>query len=458
VNERAAVEAARERHQAQADGQTISSQPYPPLISGAMENILPIITADAPAALIELCGVNVLERLLRILQRLGFRRAIVFSTTPEIVGAELAKPSWARKKIIAHLVPCAIGPVTAQLLLEQTPSERFLVVPGNMYCDLRLLASLCAKHSSSALIDSNPPEFARTLIRNPCGPALLTRNFLSGFPATAPLFQEVKNRIETGKIDIVDAAEEDDYIVTMRRHLRPVCFPAQPEQNRRLAERIILDSAQKGTLDLPAYLHAPIETGLISLLCKTRITPNQITIAGFIIGCSATVAFALGRVGLGIITALIFGIVDGLDGKQSRVKVETTERGKGEHHLDYLIENSWWVTIAFHLWRSGQVPNAFYFLALLIASHLLDEFAKRRAKMVKGRLLDDVAPFDRAFRLIAARRNVYIWILACGFLLGGFPQSYVLTCGWAAISAAVHLVRSIWICNAPGRRIAGMRI
>jgi len=55
----------------------------PPLISRAMENILPIIIADAPEALTELCGVNLLERLPRILQRLGFRSAIVFSTTPK---------------------------------------------------------------------------------------------------------------------------------------------------------------------------------------------------------------------------------------------------------------------------------------------------------------------------------------------------------------------------------------
>src|SRR5438105_1846539 len=145
-----------------------------------MENILPILIADAPRALIELCGVNLLERLLRILQRLGFRRAIVFSTTPEIVGAELAKRSWPREHI---------------------------------------------------------------------------------------------RKIDHGKIDAVDAAKQDDYIVAMRRHVRPLCFRVPLEQDRRLAERIILDSAQKGTLDLPAYLHAPTETALISLLCKTRITP-----------------------------------------------------------------------------------------------------------------------------------------------------------------------------------------
>src|SRR5437764_964306 len=422
-----------------------------------MGNVLPILIADDPEALVELCGVNLLERLLRILQRLGFRRALVLSTTPEIIGAEVAKRSWARQKVIVYVVPGATGPLTPQLVLEQGESERFLIVPADVYCDPRLLAALCARDSSAALVDSDPPEFARSLIRNPCGPALVTKDFLSAFSSTAPFFGELEHKIDIRKIDIVDAAEEDDYIVPMRRHVRPVCFPAPSEQNHSLAERVMLDSAQKGTLDLPAYLHAPIETAIISLLCKTRITPNQITIAGFIIGCSATAAFVVGRVGLGILAALIFGIVDGLDGKQSRVKIETTEHGKWEHHPDYLIENSWWAAMAFHLWRSGQFPAAFYFLALLIGSHLLDEFAKRRAKMATGRLLDDLAPFERAFRLIAARRNVYVWILACGFLLDALPQSYAIICAWAAFSAAVHLARSIWICDGAVRRFVGIR-
>jgi phosphatidylglycerophosphate synthase len=422
-----------------------------------MQDILPILIADAPEALTELCGVNLLERLLRILQRLGFQRAIVFSTRAEIVGAELTRRSWPREQITADLVSSAIEPLTAQRILEQSPADRFLIIPANIYCDGRLLAALCAKDSPAALVDSNPPEFARHLIRNPCGPALITRDFLCALPPTVPFFNELTRRIDHGKIDTVDAAKENDYIVSMRRHVRPLCFRMPLEQDRRLAERIVLDSAQKGTLDLPAYLHAPIETGVISLLCKTRITPNQITIAGLIIGCSATAAFAVGRVGLGILAALIFGIVDGLDGKQSRVKIETTERGKWEHHLDYLIENSWWAAIAVDLWRSGQLPNVFYLFALLVESHLLDEFAKRRVKLAKGRLLDDVAPFDRAFRLIAARRNVYVWILACGFLLGNFPQTYAFICGWAAFSAAVHLVRVIWICKASARRVIDLR-
>ena len=421
-----------------------------------MENILPILIADAPGALTELCGVSLLERSLRILQRLGFRRAIVFSSTPESVEAALTRRSWAGEELTVQFMSSASKPLTAQLLLEQT-GDRFLIVPANTYCDARLLAALCAKSSSAALVDSNPPDFAQKLIRNPCGPALITRELLSALPPAVPFLSELTKNIDHAKIDVVDAARQNDYIVAMRRHVRPYCFFAPLEQDRRLAERIILDSAQKGTLDLPAYVHAPIETALISLLCKTPITPNQITIAGLIFGCGATVAFVTGHIGLGILVALIFGIVDGLDGKQARVKIETTERGKWEHHLDYLIENSWWAAIAFYLWESGQFSNAFYFLGLLIASHLLDEAAKRWAKMVTGRLLDDLTPFDRVFRLIAARRNIYVWILACGFLLNAFPQSYAIICGWACFSAAVHLLRAVWICNIRRNRVIDSR-
>ena len=422
-----------------------------------MENVLPILIGDAPDALTELCGVNLLERLLRILQRLGFQRAIVFSRTPEIIGAELAKTSWARAQITAQLVPTAAKPVTACRILEQDQIARFLIVPMNMYCDARLLAALSARNTPGVLVDSNPPQLVEELIRNQSGPAIVTRDFLLACSDSVEVVEELKQKIGTGEIETVDAAKFDDYIVSMRRHVRPLFFPAPRAQDHRLAERIILDAAQKGTLDFPAYIHAPIETAVVAVLCKTRVTPNQVTIAGLIIGCGATAAFVFGDIGVGLLAALSFGVVDGLDGKLSRVKVETTERGKWEHHLDYLIENSWWTAIAFHLWQSGQLPSAFYFLALLIGSHLLDEVVKRRAKIATGRLLDDVAPFDRAFRLIAARRNVYVWGLTAGFLLGAFPQSYAIICGWAAVSAAVHLTRSVWICNALRRRVVDSR-
>src|SRR5215471_3487234 len=136
-----------------------------------MDNLLPILIANAPEALTKLCGVSLLERLLRTLQRLGFRRAIVFSSTPEIVGAELAKRSWAREEITPQLVPTAAKPITADRILEQDQTARFLIVPANVYCDARLLAALAAKNSSTVLVDSNPPQFVQHMSQDRSGPA-----------------------------------------------------------------------------------------------------------------------------------------------------------------------------------------------------------------------------------------------------------------------------------------------
>src|SRR5206468_8306354 len=133
-----------------------------------------------------------------------------------------------------------IGPLTSQLILEHSPSDRFLIVPASIYCDARLLAALCAKDSSAALVDSNPPEFAQPLIRNPCGPAFVTRDFLSALSHAGAFFEELKNKTDNRQIDIVDAAEEDDYAVSRCRHGMPLCISAPPEQSRRAAERVIL--------------------------------------------------------------------------------------------------------------------------------------------------------------------------------------------------------------------------
>ncbi len=50
-----------------------------------------VILADCPGALIELCGISTLERLLRTLQRCGIERATILSSTSERIAEELAR-------------------------------------------------------------------------------------------------------------------------------------------------------------------------------------------------------------------------------------------------------------------------------------------------------------------------------------------------------------------------------
>ena len=57
-----------------------------------------LILADAPDALCTLFGISLVERLLRIMQRLGFRKAVIISDSEE-VAAHLTAPSWARADV-----------------------------------------------------------------------------------------------------------------------------------------------------------------------------------------------------------------------------------------------------------------------------------------------------------------------------------------------------------------------
>ena len=140
----------------------------------------------------------------------------------------------------------------------------------------------------------------------------------------------------------------------------PTGFPLRLRSSEKGHEHQLLDAAQKGSLDFPAMVHAPIENFLISHLCKTAITPNQLTAITNIAAWGATFLFATGRLGWGTILALVVGVLDGLDGKQARVKIETSKVGKLEHWFDAFFENSWWIALAYHLQSSGTTPRCFW--------------------------------------------------------------------------------------------------
>jgi hypothetical protein len=131
----------------------------------------------------------------------------------------------------------------------------------------------------------------------------------------------------SGRITAVDAAKQQAYVPGMRRSVWPVFFPAPLPEFRPLAERLLRDATQSGVLDFPALVHAPIEKWLVSHLCRTTITPNQITLGTGVLGFSVTVLYALGYLWAGALLALIIGVLDGLDGKLARLKVQMTKAG-----------------------------------------------------------------------------------------------------------------------------------
>lgn len=411
-----------------------------------------VVLADDPSALVALCGISVLERLLRTLQRCGVQQAIVLSSTSGAITRELDRPSWARADLDLTVRSRSAGPVTIEQIVDLCPqdTDRLLVFPADVICDGRLLQLLISQNEPAALVDSAVPAQYQPLVAPAlettrgklCGPALMQRGWASG--QSGPLSDVLRQGLGDQTLTAVDVAAEPLYYSPMRRKLRPYWFPTPTPDRAKLAERVLLDATQKGTLDIPALIHAPIETFLISLLCKTSITPNQLTIFTNIVAWIATLLFLTGRLGWGLVLALIVGILDGLDGKQARVKVETTKRGKLEHWFDALFEWSWWIALAYYFRASGLLPNAFRYLALLAVAEAVDGILKGSVYFTTGKLIDELGPFERMVRLVGGRRNIYIWILTVGFLMGAPAKAFVFMTLLQTGTAVVHLPRVLW--------------
>jgi phosphatidylglycerophosphate synthase len=409
-----------------------------------------IILAENPGALAELCGISLLERLLRTLQRLGLTKVIVLTATPKFVAQHLANPSPHRAKVAIDLRCHPSGPVAAKQIAEVWPNdaELVLVIRGDSVFDPRLLEVIDDQTSTSVLVDSAPPPNLQPLIASAsnaagdrvCGAVLLSHEWVK---SSAGLFEEaLRGEIEAGRIEAIDIAARDWDLPSLRRKLRPYWFPAPVPEQRKRAQHQLIDAAQKGSLDFPAMVHAPIENFLVSHLCRTAITPNQLTAITNIAAWGATFLFATGRPGWGTILALVVGVLDGLDGKQARVKIETSKLGKLEHWFDALFENSWWIALAYYLQSSGRLPAAFSYLALLIGAEAVAGLAKFSVIRACGRTIDEIGDFNRLVRLVGGRRNIYVWIFALGILFGAPAQAFKIIACWGVLTAAIQVPRA----------------
>lgn len=403
------------------------------------ESSIPLVLIIAPpGASCVLSGVSLLERMLRIVRGLGFGEGIVLST-PE--------------------------PTRGDVLDAAKSGGRVLVIFADFYCDARLLRALGEAQTDSILVDKSPPRTilplwgqagSHSFRYGPCA-ASLSRASLTESDRFAPILPWLISEAEAGRIAPIEAGQQPDYIPDMRRSLRPVFFPSPSPECLPLAERVLIDATQKGVLDFPALVHAPIEKWIVSHLCRTAITPNQITLGTGLLGIGVTFLYGTGHLWAGAILALCIGILDGVDGKLARLKVQMTKAGKAEHVLDYFVEMSWWAALAYHFQATGEVLFAGALWLLFYGCDLTERIAKWFVRQKIRRTLDDFSSFDRVVRVIAGRRNIYTWLFAVCLLIGRPSVGFVLICGWGIATAGVHILRALQIRLWPGPAFSGAK-
>ena len=198
----------------------------------------------------------------------------------------------------------------------------------------------------------------------------------------------------------------------------------------------------KGASDLLAYyVHRPIENWVVLHLMNTSITPNQITIMVNILAYIVAALYYLGYLLPGSILSFLVGLMDGFDGKLARAKNQTSKLGKMEHAFDLLFEFTWLIALALYLNRiTGEslplILSLFSILFISFYRYCYDTFSR-----VMGMSLDIYGDFEKAFRRVAGRRNLYNIHILIGVLLGVPLYSLMSIMIHAGITAIIYAWR-----------------
>src|ERR1051325_4468156 len=115
-------------------------------------------------AFVTLCGISLLERLLRVVQRIGFREATIIAKSVDSIRTQLGENSWARAELFLKFreqnrESTDVGEILCDLPdLNAAESNRALVIVAGYYFDERLLRELAGTKTSAILVDSGPPK------------------------------------------------------------------------------------------------------------------------------------------------------------------------------------------------------------------------------------------------------------------------------------------------------------
>ena len=209
---------------------------------------------------------------------------------------------------------------------------------------------------------------------------------------------------------------------------------------------------EKGASDLLAYyVHRPIENRIVLKLRNTRITPNQITIMTNLLAYIVAALYFFGFLLPGSILSFAVGLMDGVDGKLARAKNQTSKLGKMEHAFDLLFEFTWLISLALFLNRStgDSLPLILSMFSILFISfyrYCYDTFSR-----TMGTSLDIYGDFEKRFRRIAGRRNLYNIHILIGVLLGVPLYSLISITVHSGLTAIIYAWRTAKYLHAADR-------
>jgi len=427
-----------------------------------------ILATECEKALIKLCGMPLVKRLLYTLRAAELRDVIIV-TRPD--GRAVREALGDGEGLGMHLAYVEGEEALPAERLEAMLDGPFLVVEGNYVLDERILGRLAEGEGMIIAYDSRVKGGTQVAIEDGrvtafsssagagayvgacrCSPEVLP--FLQGRDWAASLAQAVRSF----DFAAFDVAKIEPYVAEIRRELPTLWFRIESQEDARRCKKALVEGAQKRTLDVLAwYFNRPIESWITYRIADLPITPNLMSVLTYGVAFVVTFLLLSGRLLPGAILSFAVNVMDGLDGKLARVKGMATKLGQLEHSFDLLYEQSWYASLAWAVFRlrGDYLPLAIGFVALLfdsLARHISMQF-----RQVMGVALADYAPFDRRFRRFDGRRNIYTIYILLGAIFGVPLYALLAIALHAIVTSAVYAWRAAKHLRAADRGVTLLR-
>ena len=217
-------------------------------------------------------------------------------------------------------------------------------------------------------------------------------------------------------------------------------------------EAALYYASYKGVTDIVTKYVWPLPALAVVRACVAlRITPNMVTLVSIILSIAALPLFAGGWFAAALACAWGMTFLDTVDGKLARVTVSYSKFGSYFDHIpDLVFPPLWWWAAMVGLRDAApaladELTIAFW---VVIATYLVGRLCEGVFELRHKFVPFVWRPRDARFRLVLARRNPNLIILAAGALSGLAAQSYLAMAGWCAVCAAVqvwNLIESEWV-------------
>ena len=230
----------------------------------------------------------------------------------------------------------------------------------------------------------------------------------------------------------------------LRLAIPPLLERITPGRAAALEDRLY-GASYKGITDFVTKWWWPVPAKAAVRACANRrISPNAVTMAGFILMLATCWLFLEGWLWAGLAPAWLMTFLDTVDGKLARVRVQSSKAGHWlDHGMDILHPPFWYWLWGLSLGPFEPIWNLGFdaLLMLIFGGYLAGRLIEAAFHALGSVSLFAWRPFDAYFRLFTARRNPCLVILTLSLVAGEPAAGFALVALWTALSSLVLLAR-----------------